>query len=214
MCCHTMNTVPEAFRAAMDAVKPGVVFVTESEPHEIRALEMITASWNQYRTDWPMPESNLIRFLFPQHARWGISRWHVGAQKDQAIERAIFNGEGMVIWQDVFGAWLPWSPAQKEEIRRWKALRRQWLPLLETEDCVPLLTTLSPGVAANGFFAEDRAIITLYLDGDGPFNGPLLDRLNYATAREVRDGRPMTLQGGVLSGSLQGRRTAMVLLER
>lgn len=210
----TMNTVPEAFRAAMDAVKPGVVFVTESEPHETRALEMITASWNQYRTDWPMPESNLIRFLFPQHARWGISRWHVGAQKDQAIERAIFNGEGMVIWQDIFGAWLPWSPAQQAEIRRWKALRRQWLPLLQTEDCVPLLTTLSPGVAANGFFAEDRAIITMYLDGDGPFDGPLLNRLPYATAREVRDGRPMTLRDGMLSGSLLGRRTAMVLLER
>ena len=161
-----------------------------------------------------MPESNLIRFLFPQHARWGISRWHMGAQKDQDIERAIFNGEGMVIWQDVFGAWLPWAPAQKEEIRRWKALRRRYLPLLETEDSVPLLTTLSPQVAANGFFAEDRAIFTLYLDGDGSFDGPLLDQLPYAAARELRDNRPVTLQDGVLSGNLQGRRTAMVLLER
>ena len=79
---------------------------------------------------------------------------------------------------------------------------------------MPLLTTLSPGVAANGFFAEDRAIITLYLDGGGPFDGPLLDHLNYAAARELRDSRPMTLQNGVLSGSLQGRRTAVVLLER
>lgn len=210
----TMNTVPEAFRAAMDAARPGVVFVTESEPHEFRALEMITASWNQYRTDWPMPESNLMRFLFPKHTRHGISRWHVGAQKDMAVERAIFNGEGMVIWQDVFGAWLPYAEKQKAEIRRWKALWQTYGELLLTEDCVPLLTSRSPRIAANGFFAGDQAIVTLFLDGEAPYEGALLDRLPYATAVELRSGLPVRLSEGTLYGRLPGNRTAMVHLKR
>ncbi len=147
----TMNTVPESFRAAIDAAKPGVVFITESEPHEYRALEMITSSWNQYRTEISMPESNLMRFLFPRHTRGGISRWHVGAQKDIVVERALFNGEGMIIWQDVFGAWLPYSETQKAEIRAVKRLLAEHAAILNAEDCVPLLTTASPNVYATAF---------------------------------------------------------------
>lgn len=210
----TMNTVPESFRAAIDAAKPGVVFITESEPHEYRALEMITSSWNQYRTEISMPESNLMRFLFPKHTRGGISRWHVGAQKDIAIERALFNGEGMIIWQDVFGAWLPYSQAQKREICAVKRLLAEHADLLNTQDCVPLLTTAAPGVYANGFFDGDRAAVTLYLTGDAPYEGDLLARLPYQTARECRDALPMTMRGGVLHGRLTPGRTALVLLER
>ena len=209
----TMNTVPEAFRRAIDAARPGVVFVCESEPHEARALEMITCSWNQYRTEWPMPESNLMRFLFPLHTRHGISRWHVGAQKDAAIQRAVFNGEGMIIWQDVFGAWLPYSPAQKAEIARWKKLRAQYRTLLETQDCVPLMTTLTPGVFANGFFDGERAVVTLYLDADDPREGELLARLPYTSARDLWGGAQLCMEGGVLSGRLEPGRAAFVLLE-
>jgi len=209
----TMNTVPESFRAAIDAARPGVVFVSESEPHETRALEMITCSWNQYRTDWSMPESNLIRFLFPLHTRHAISRWHMGAQKDIAIQRAVFNGEGMVIWQDIFGAWLPYSPAQKQEIARWKQLRKEFLPLLETMDCVPLLTTLAPDVHANGFFCGDKAIITLWLDGDEPWEGELISRLPYASACDRWGGQPMKMENGVLYGRLEPGKAAFVVLE-
>ncbi len=46
----------------------------------------------------------------------------MGAQKDNEIKRAMFNGCGLVIWQDVFGAWLPFDAAQKERIRVWKSL--------------------------------------------------------------------------------------------
>lgn len=208
----TMNTVPEAFRAAMDEARPGVVFVTESEPHETRALEMITSSWNQYRTDWSMPESNLMRFLFPLHTRHAISRWHMGAQKDIAIQRAVFNGEGMVIWQDVFGAWLPYSDQQKAEIARWKALHRQYLPILETEDCVPLMTTTSASIAANGFFVGSQAVVTLYLDADEPFEGALMQRLHYASAVDLWSAQPMSMRDGTLHGRLLPGKTAFVLL--
>lgn len=209
----TMNTVPESFRAAIDAARPGVVFISESEPHETRALEMITCSWNQYRTDWSMPESNLMRFLFPLHTRHAISRWHMGAQKDIAIQRAVFNGEGMIIWQDIFGAWLPYSAAQKKEIARWKALRNAYLPMLETLDCVPLLPCLAPNVHANGFFCGEKAIITLWLDGDEAYEGPLMDRLPYSSACDKWGDMPMQMQEGVLLGRLQPGKAAFVILE-
>ena len=60
----------------------------------------------------------MFRFVFPEHPLNMVSRWSVGSDKDSIIKRAAFNGMGLVIWQDVFGAWLPFSKKQNLILRK------------------------------------------------------------------------------------------------
>lgn len=208
----TMNTVPAPFRAAIDAQRPGVVFMVESEPCEQRAIESITCSWNQYHTEPSMPEANLLRFLFPEQTRFAIARWHTGKLKDMAIERAVFNGEGMVIWQDVFGCWLPYSQAQKEKIAGWKQLFGEYRSIFRSPDAIPLIRTEQTGLYANLFRQEDRAIITLYNDTEVPAEGPLVSAQAYSFAEGLRGVEDLTVTAGTICGKLCPGTTAVLLV--
>ncbi len=210
----TMDTVPPSLRRAVDRVKPGVVFMVESEPVSVPSIEQISCSWNQYHTDPPMPESNLLRFLVPEQQRFAVARWHTGYQKDLAIERAVFNGEGMVIWQDVFGCWLPYTGSQKEKVRAWKRLHRQYGALFNSSDSIPLLTTCRRRLFANGFYLDDEAVITLYNDSPDEISGRLLSAAGYDLAAEVRLGMPAGIVSGSLHGVVPPRTTAVVHLKR
>lgn len=171
----TMNTVPLSFRRAIDAVKSGVVFITECEIGTREAIEGITSSWDQYWNDISMPESTLSRFLFPEHRRHAIARWHMGAQKDMAIERAVFQGMPMVIWQDIFGAWLPYAAVQKEKIARWKKLYLEFEETLNSSGSIPLIKTKCKDVYANFFPGKDCFILTLYNEAKIAVKGELVD---------------------------------------
>lgn len=208
----TMNTVPAAFRAAIDAQRQGVVFMVESEPCEQHAIESITCSWNQYHTEPSMPEANLLRFLFPEQTRFAIARWHTGKLKDMAIERAVFNGEGMVIWQDVFGCWIPYSETQKKKILEWKRLLGDYRDVFQSPDAIPLIRTEQSGLYANLFRQGDRAIMTLYNDGDAPVEGALIPAHGYPFVEALRAAEDLHVVEGMICGKVCPGATAVLLL--
>ena len=103
---------------------PSFEFASEGTPREQRQIEQLTSSWDQIgdiRRNYKVEiETNMFRFVFPEHPLNMVSRWSVGSDKDSIIKRAAFNGMGLVIWQDVFGAWLPFSKKQKQLIKKLK----------------------------------------------------------------------------------------------
>ena len=114
----TMSSVPEKFRLEADKVKPGCVFCTELPPENGRVLEVLNGSWQQSE---PLPyQVPILRYVFPEHRSHFISRWSIGADRDNMLKKAMMNGCGLVVWQDVFGAWLPYTEEQKEAVRKWK----------------------------------------------------------------------------------------------
>src|SRR5262249_52385414 len=73
----TMSAIDPAFRKAIDAVRPGVVFCSEGRATG-KAFEVITGSWDQSpnrdpeQGNWSaseesMPGVDLWRFTFPEH---------------------------------------------------------------------------------------------------------------------------------------------------
>lgn len=181
----TMNSVPKGFRDAIDNIKPGVAFCTEGQPHNKLNIEMITGSWDQYWNSVPMPEVNLLRYVLPEHFSPIISRWHVGEKKDMLIKRAIFNGTGIVIWQDIFGSWLPYNEDQKAKIRRWKQILQANREIFFCPNPVPLYPTLIEGLYCNCFESQnhDSVIYTLYNDTDRMLSGELF--VHYGHEKET-----------------------------
>jgi hypothetical protein len=172
----TMNYIPKVFREQVDRIKPGVVFCTEAHPTRVQNIQIITGGWDQHWNRDAMPEVDLLRYVLPEHIAPITSRWRVGDKKDVLIKRAIFNGTGIVIWQDIFGAWLPFDGKQKSWIKKWKGILKENLATYYCSHPVPLYPTLQDHLFCN-YFKEDNGssvIYSLYNDSEKRISGDLV----------------------------------------
>ena len=180
----TMSSVPAAFRPTIHGVKQGVAFCAEVHPGSVAAVNAITSSWGKSKAADPIPMLDYFRFLLPEHPVPIISRWATGQGKDRLIERAVFSATGLVIWQDVFGAWLPYSPSQKARIKAYKAVLTQNRDAFGGMHPIPLYPTLHPQVLCNCFPADDGSatVFTFCNQSGAPYSGPLV-KLSRPAAR-------------------------------
>ncbi len=175
----TMSALPESF-LSIQKKYPSFEFCSEGTPKEQRQIEQLTSSWDQIgdiRRNYKVEvEANMFRFVFPEHPLNLVSRWSVGSDKDSIIKRAAFNGTGLVIWQDVFGCWLPFSKKQKQLIKQLKKILVKFHDLFFGNNSIPLIDTLSNGIICNQFANNNnQRIYSIYNFTSKKINGPLFN---------------------------------------
>ena len=173
----TMSSLPESFLRIQKKF-PSFEFASEGTPKEQRQIEQLTSSWDQIgdiRRNYKVEvEANLFRFVFPEHPLNLVSRWSVGSDKDSIIKRAAFNGTGLVIWQDVFGCWLPFSQKQKQLIKKLKNVFSKFHDIIFGFNSIPLIDTLSKGLICNQFSNDsNQKIFAIYNFTNKNIKGPL-----------------------------------------
>lgn len=210
----TMDQAPAKFRSAADAAKPEAVFCSELHPADKDSLSLITASWDQFWNIPCMPEADLLRFILPSHMAPQISRWQNGADKDVLINRAIFSGTGLVIWQDVFGSWLPYNEAQKEKIRKYKTLWIDHKDFFVDTDAVPFYPVQKANLYCNRFMARmnEACIYTFYNDSDDDLSGILARHRDFPayTCECLWGAQHIRLEDSKLTGTVPAREVIMV----
>ena len=175
----TMSALPESF-LSIQKKYPSFEFCSEGTPKEQRQIEQLTSSWDQIgdiRRKYKVEvEANMFRFVFPEHPLNLVSRWSVGSDKDSIIKRAAFNGTGLVIWQDVFGCWLPFNKKQKQLIKQLKKILVKFHDLFFGNNSIPLIDTLSNGIICNQFANNNnQRIYSIYNFTSKKINGPLFN---------------------------------------
>ncbi len=172
----TMSSLPESFLRIQKKF-PSFEFCSEGTPKEQRQIEQLTSSWDQIgdiRRNYKVEvETNMFRFVFPEHPLNLVSRWSVGSDKDSIIKRAAFNGIGLVIWQDVFGCWLPFSKKQKQLIKQLKKILVKFHDIFFGNNSIPLIETLSKGIICNQFANDNQRIYSIYNFTSKKIKGPL-----------------------------------------
>ena len=173
----TMSSLPDSFLKIQKKF-PSFEFASEGTPREQRQIEQLTSSWDQIgdiRRNYKVEiETNMFRFVFPEHPLNMVSRWSVGSDKDSIIKRAAFNGTGLVIWQDVFGAWLPFNKKQKQLIKKLKNLLTKFHDIIYGSNSVPLIDTLSNGLICNQFCNDNnQKIFAIYNFTNKNIKGPI-----------------------------------------
>jgi hypothetical protein len=165
----TMHDIPPSFREKLDATGKGRILTTQSHPSKGRPLEMITTSWDEFWRVDPMPEADILRFICPVHLAPVISRWLRIEDKTVLINRAMFGGVPIVIWQDIFGRWLPFSPEQKAMLKRYKEVYLTYRSIYQGEKPIPLYPVLSARNLYCNLFSgtgEAAEIYAFYNDSD------------------------------------------------
>jgi formylglycine-generating enzyme required for sulfatase activity len=158
----TMADAPERLIAAVTARRAGVVFAPELRPSD-RDLRHVRQSWAQWSDlgDDRLPSIYRHRWLVPQHRQLAIRRWDHARRAD--ITYSFFNGSGLVLWDNVFGTWNPYSRADRRLLAETAAVFDCYEELFAAGEWEPLVPTGVPGLDANRWSSRDgaRQVVTL-----------------------------------------------------
>lgn len=156
----TMTEVPEALAGAVRRRRRGIVFAPERRPRDVD-LGQLRQSWAQWFDvgDASTPSIYRHRWLVPRHVQLAIRRWDTSRRGD--IVYSFFNGSGLILWDNVFGTWNPYSRADRRLIAETGAVLDRCADLLVDGEWLPLVPTGVPGLDANRWNAEGRALVTL-----------------------------------------------------
>jgi formylglycine-generating enzyme required for sulfatase activity len=158
----TMTDVPEELARAMVRQERGVVFAPELRP-QVEDLSRARQSWAQWCDvgDDSAPSIYRHRWLVPRHRQLAIARWDTSRKRD--IVYSFFNGSGLVLWDNVFGTYNPYSREDRRLIAETAAVLDRYETIFARGAWLPLVPTGVPGLDANRFTetSSGRAIVTL-----------------------------------------------------
>jgi hypothetical protein len=156
----TMTELPEELARAIERRKRGVVFAPERRPRD-EDLRHVRQSWAQWYEvgDASVPSIYRHRWLVPRHRQLAIARWDTSRRKD--IVYSFWNGSGLILWENVFGTWNPYTSEDRRLIAETAAVLDRYERVFAHGDWLPLVPTGVSGLDANVWTTGPRTVVTL-----------------------------------------------------
>ena len=110
----TLSEGSVQLREVLDRTKPGLALVSEGHP-PFEQLAICSGSWGQWLEVPKRPGILKLKWVDPRHMQYQIRRWDRSRSEEIAV--ALFNGSGMLVWENVFGTYNPWKASDR---RAWK----------------------------------------------------------------------------------------------
>jgi len=204
----TMAKGAAEFRARLDAVRPGVILEGEGAV-PLENIHDHHASWAQWFADSEVPGVLRHKWLERRHLQHQIKRWDYDHSGE--LHSAWMNGSGMMVWENVFGSWIPWNARDRSTLRTMLPIQRRYRAIFCGEDWTPLVPTRQRGVYASLWRGERLRIWTLVNRNATPASGELLcvPELAGEGHYDLIAGRPLEARsdGGMaaLSGTIPAR---------
>ena len=167
----TMNRGAAEFRAALDAVRPGVVLESEGAL-PLECIHDHHCSWAQWFQDSLAPGVLRNKWFERRHLQHQIKRWdcdHAGE-----LHCAWMNGSGMMVWENVFGSWVGWSARDRAILRTMLPIQRRYAALFCGEGWTPLVPTEGRRVYASLWTGDGLRLWTLINRSEKAVEGALL----------------------------------------
>lgn len=168
----TMTAGSVELRRRIDQARPGVAFIPEGHP-AIEQLSICSGSWAQWLVDSYLPGMLHLKWVEPRHMQFQIRRWNTDHAAE--IETAFFNGSGMMIWENIFGSYNPWSARDRAIWRRASAILRCFASDFASERWEPFYPTLVDRLYAHRWPGDGYSLFTLLNHGQPLNNAGLMD---------------------------------------
>ena len=166
----TMKEAQPGLRAALDDVKAGIALEGESTLPLQRICDH-HLSWAQWFADSTVPGVLRARWFEQRHMLHHTRRWNRSHLEE--LHSAWLNGVGMLVWENVFGAWVGWNERDKALLRAMRPVQREYAELLATGEWTPLAAA-SPdaSVVASRWSDGETTLWALANRGDA-YAGPV-----------------------------------------
>ncbi|MFZ1881324.1 MAG: SUMF1/EgtB/PvdO family nonheme iron enzyme [Gaiellaceae bacterium] len=167
----TMKEAPQALRAALDAIRPGIAFEGESTLPLARVADH-HLSWAQWFADSPVPGVIRARWFEQRHMLHHTRRWN----RDHAeeLQSSWLNGTGMLVWDVVFGVWVGWNDRDRGLLRTMVEVQRRNVDQLTRGEWTPLAARSDDlQVVGSRWRLGDDEVWALANRADEPFEGTI-----------------------------------------
>jgi sulfatase-modifying factor enzyme 1 len=197
----SMREVPPGVRTRLDAAH--LPFVLEGESNiPLPRIADHHMSWAQWQADSRTPGVLRAKWFEPRHMLHQTRRWD--RDRSAQLQTAWLNGAGMLVWENVFGSWVGWSPRDRATLSAMLRVQRrfarhlaqgEWTPLADPADAT------APSVFSSRFELGGSRLWTI-VGRDLHALGPSDELRTEARARErwfeLVTGRELTplVQGG------------------
>jgi hypothetical protein len=154
----TMTNLPDDLAQAVG--REGVVFAPELRPRD-EELSVVRQSWAQWFDvgDAQTPSIHRHRWIEPRHRQLTIARWDTSRRKD--IVYSFFSGSGLILWDNVFGCWNPYSRADRKLLAETGAVLDAYGDVIAHGEWLPLVPTGTSGLDANVWTKNGRKLVVL-----------------------------------------------------
>lgn len=200
----TLKNAAFDFRNKLDNIKPGIVVEGEIAA-ELEYLPTHHLSWAQEFGDKYIPGLLRNKWYEPRHIQHQISRW--SHDHSMELHQAWMNGSGIMIWENVFGQWLPWHERDKSLLRTILPIQRRYTELFNSESLVPFIETGIEGIFANLWQKDGVKLYTLVNRHQHEIKGKLItiddEKGNYfdivegGPAKIIRSGKKVIIEGRI-----------------
>ncbi len=179
----TLTKGIESFRSSLDEVKPGIVLESELALPTDRIYDH-HMSWAQWFEDSEVPGLLWNKWFEPRHMMHQIKRWNGHHMSE--IHTAWMNGSGMLVWENVFGTWMPWSVRDKSFLKLMSPVQRKFASLFRGVEWMPLYPVSMDDVYASRWHDGNQQLWTLINRSDQWKKG-ILFKLPHAENLKVYD---------------------------
>jgi hypothetical protein len=111
--------------------------------------------------------------VLPEQRLFAVNRHATGEERKRVIRRGFLNGMGWVVWQDVFGLALPYTPGEAALLKKCRTIFRENLSALNSPKPTPCVETGAEGVYANEFPVDEKRMWTFYNAREQEFRGEI-----------------------------------------
>jgi len=206
----TMAEAAAELRVALDRVKPGVVFESQSFT-PIERIGDHAMSWAEVYEDGPVP--GVLRNVWYERRQMMhvVHRWM--ADHSGELQIAWMNGAGMMVWENVFGSWNGWSDRDAQCLRLWSAVRHRHARFFDEGHWTPLAGRPAADVFASAWDHGEQRLWTLVNRSTAWRRGVCVP-VEASQASDLITGRAAPASGGAMAIDLPPRGLGAVLEAR
>jgi len=168
----SLGEAPAGVRATLDGTGRFVVLEGESNIPLARIADH-EMSWAQWQADSATPGVLRAKWFEPRHMLHQTRRWD--RDRTAQLRTAWLNGAGMLVWENVFGSWIGWSPRDRTTLAGMLAVQRhfarhfshgEWAPLADPGELA------GPSIWSSRFALGDSRLWTIAGRREGPLGPP------------------------------------------
>lgn len=211
----TMDRGSEEFRQKLDMARMGVALESELAL-PIEEISTHHMSWAQWFNDSAVPGVLRNKWIEPRHMQHGISRWT--GDKSKELQTAWMNGSGMMIWENVFGQWVGWSPRDCYILKTMYGIQHYFSSIFTSDKWIPLVNNiLLPNVYANLWYDDNCQLWTIvnraYVQAEGALLQITPD-IDYVYYDLVKGQEVFPNESGIIEGQIIPRGIGCILAFR
>ena len=166
----TMKEAQPGLRAALDGIKAGVALEGESTLPLARTVDH-HLSWAQWFADSGVPGVLRARWFEQRHMLHHTRRWN--RDHTEELHSAWLNGVGILVWENVFGAWVGWNERDKGLLRAMRPVQRQYADLLATGEWTPLAAASPDTRVVASRWSDGETTLWTVANRGGDYTGPV-----------------------------------------